>query len=142
MSETTHPAAAIFPLLEGTEFDSLVADIRENGLRESIWLERDGRILDGRNRLRACEVAGIEPRFRTYDGDNPQFQQNPNTIAEQTLVLRIPRDPQAAADHEATLIMAIGSFNPDRFQPGMGVELLANMSEVLSFILKPWIAET
>lgn len=39
-------------------------------------------------------------------------------------------------------IMAIGSFNPDRFQPGMGVELLANMSEVLSFILKPWIAET
>ena len=39
-------------------------------------------------------------------------------------------------------IMAIGSFNPDRFQPGMGVELLANMSEVLSFILKPWIEET
>jgi uncharacterized protein YigA (DUF484 family) len=39
-------------------------------------------------------------------------------------------------------IMAIGSFNPDRFEPGMGVELLANMAEVLSFILKPWIAET
>ncbi len=38
-------------------------------------------------------------------------------------------------------IMAIGSSNPDRFQPGMGVELLANMAEVLSFILKPWIAE-
>jgi len=39
-------------------------------------------------------------------------------------------------------IMAIGSFNPDRFEPGMGVELLTNMAEVLSFILKPWIAET
>ncbi len=38
-------------------------------------------------------------------------------------------------------IMAIGSFNPDRFEPGMGVELLANMAEVVSFILKPWIAE-
>lgn len=37
-------------------------------------------------------------------------------------------------------IMAIGSFNPDRFEPGMGVELLANMAEVVSFILKPWIA--
>lgn len=37
-------------------------------------------------------------------------------------------------------ILVIGSFNPDRFQPGMGVELLANMAEVLSFILKPWIA--
>ena len=38
-------------------------------------------------------------------------------------------------------VMAIGSQNPDRFQEGMGVELLANMGEVLSFILKPWIAE-
>ena len=38
-------------------------------------------------------------------------------------------------------VMAIGSRNPDRFQEGMGVELLANMGEALSFILKPWIAE-
>ncbi len=37
-------------------------------------------------------------------------------------------------------VMAIGSRDPDRFQEGMGVELLANMGEVLSFILKPWIA--
>jgi len=39
-------------------------------------------------------------------------------------------------------LLAIGSFDPDRFQPGMGVELLANMGEVLSFIFKPWIAES
>lgn len=38
-------------------------------------------------------------------------------------------------------ILAIGSTNQDRFQEGMGVELLANMGEILSFILKPWIAE-
>jgi len=38
-------------------------------------------------------------------------------------------------------ILSIGSFDPDRFQPGMGVELLANLGEILSFILKPWIAE-
>ncbi|MGH8120689.1 MAG: DUF484 family protein [Gammaproteobacteria bacterium] len=37
-------------------------------------------------------------------------------------------------------ILAIGSFNPERFQPGMGVELLANLGEVLSFILNPWVA--
>jgi uncharacterized protein len=38
-------------------------------------------------------------------------------------------------------ILSIASFDPERFQPGMGVELLANMGEVLSFIIKPWIAE-
>ena len=38
-------------------------------------------------------------------------------------------------------ILAIGSFNPERYQPGMGVELLANLGEVLSFILNPWIAK-
>ncbi len=38
-------------------------------------------------------------------------------------------------------IMAIGSCDHDRFQASMGVELLANMAEVLSFILKPWVDE-
>ena len=28
-------------------------------------------ILDGRNRYRARQIAGIEPRFRDYDGDDP-----------------------------------------------------------------------
>lgn len=37
------------------------------------WLEEEDvdSILDGRNRLRACESAGIKPRFRRYEGDDP-----------------------------------------------------------------------
>ena len=37
-------------------------------------------------------------------------------------------------------IMAIGSYDPERFHPGMGVELLSNLGEILSIILKPWVA--
>ena len=65
-----HPYADILPLLEGEAFDSLVADIRANGLMEPITIH-EGLILDGRNRHRACGAAGIEPKFLEFDGDDP-----------------------------------------------------------------------
>ena len=66
----THPAAEAFPLIEGKEFDEFCKDIKRHGLREPIWRDRDGRILDGRNRLRACLATHTDPHFRTYDGDD------------------------------------------------------------------------
>src|SRR5262249_9421426 len=57
-----HPLANLFPLMEGAEFDELVADIKTNGQHARIIL-KDGMILDGRNRYRACLTAGIEPSF-------------------------------------------------------------------------------
>ena len=36
-------------------------------------------------------------------------------------------------------ILAIASLDAEHFRPGMGVELLANLAELLSLILKPWI---
>lgn len=65
-----HPVADIFPLMMGKAFDDLVLDIRANGLREPIWIHRDGRILDGRNRYRACQTSDIEPAWRLWDGDD------------------------------------------------------------------------
>src|SRR5207302_3191577 len=72
-----HPLADIFPLLEGAEFDALVADIKANGLRFKIILH-EGMILDGRNRYRAMLAAGHTPiagHFSKYKpilpGDTP-----------------------------------------------------------------------
>lgn len=67
MSLKAHPAAEIFPLMTGAEFDALVQDIRENGLREPIVLH-EGEVLDGRNRLRACEQLGKKPKFVNWNG--------------------------------------------------------------------------
>jgi hypothetical protein len=63
-----HEVANIFPMMQGEEFDALKADIAANGLREPIWLHPDGRIIDGRNRYRACCELSIEPEYHTWNG--------------------------------------------------------------------------
>jgi hypothetical protein len=62
-----HPAANLFPLLSGEEFDALVADIRTEGLHNPIVLH-EGLVLDGRNRYLACLEAGVEPRLEQWSG--------------------------------------------------------------------------
>lgn len=59
-----HPLADLFPLManDSAEFLALVDDIKTYGQRDPISLY-EGKILDGRNRYRACLAAGIEPRF-------------------------------------------------------------------------------
>jgi hypothetical protein len=65
-----HELASLFPLMEGSAFDELVADIREHGQRAPATL-CDGKLLDGRNRVRACGIIGIEPKYRSLNGEDP-----------------------------------------------------------------------
>lgn len=65
-----HPAADLFPLMTDSELDSLKENIAAHGLLEPIWLY-EGKILDGRNRYRACIELGIEVTTRDYVGDSP-----------------------------------------------------------------------
>jgi hypothetical protein len=57
-------------MLAADELAELAEDIRARGLLHPIVLDAGGRILDGRNRLAACEAAGVEPVFVDYDGDD------------------------------------------------------------------------
>lgn len=63
----THPVANLFPLLQGEEFEELKRDIAQNGLIQPIWLHPDGRIVDGRNRWRACLETNTNIRIETWD---------------------------------------------------------------------------
>ncbi len=61
-----HPAAAMFPIMSGREFDELVEDVRVNGLREPVVVSGD-QLVDGRNRVRACVAAGVVPEVRELE---------------------------------------------------------------------------
>jgi len=65
-----HEYADYFPMMDDDEFAELVDDVRENGLLEPIVLF-EGKILDGRNRYRACIESDVEPCYTTYSGDSP-----------------------------------------------------------------------
>jgi ParB-like chromosome segregation protein Spo0J len=59
-----HPLADIFPMLDDDELADLAADIKENGLLHPIVRTVDGETLvDGRNRLKACYLAEVDPVF-------------------------------------------------------------------------------
>lgn len=63
-----HEAADAFPMMPPQRFSELKADIEKHGLRQPITL-CDDKVLDGRNRYRACRELGIEPHCKIFDGD-------------------------------------------------------------------------
>ncbi len=62
-----HEVANIFPMMGDEDYMALVADIQYNGLLEPIWTYQ-GKIIDGRNRYKACLEIDIEPQFREWGG--------------------------------------------------------------------------
>jgi len=63
-----HPLAALFPMLAPDDLQSLADDIKENGLRNPIVVDADGVLIDGRNRAKACDMAGVGPTFTVLQG--------------------------------------------------------------------------
>jgi len=64
-----HPVAKLFPMLSASDLNSMADSIRKQGLLNACVCQGDT-LLDGRNRLAACKLAGVEPRFIEYEGDD------------------------------------------------------------------------
>jgi len=58
-----HPFAAKFPMLKPDELQELADDIAAHGLIHPIVRDTEGQIVDGRNRLAACKLVGVEPTY-------------------------------------------------------------------------------
>jgi hypothetical protein len=81
-----HPAAGMFPMLGQAELRELAHDIKEHGLRHRVVVDTDGLLLDGRNRLDAMEMVGIE------------------TIRDGKLLAHIYEEAPAAVDPEVLVV--------------------------------------
>jgi ParB-like chromosome segregation protein Spo0J len=55
-------------MMEEFAIQELAADIKKNGQIEPI-LVIGKEIIDGRNRYLACQLAGVQPQFKQYEGD-------------------------------------------------------------------------
>ena len=63
-----HEVANIFPMMSDEEYKNLVNDIGGNGQRVPIYLWQN-KIIDGRNRYKACCELGIAPLVEQWNGD-------------------------------------------------------------------------
>lgn len=66
-----HPYAERFRMRSEAEIRMLAEDIKQNGQAAPCVMTKDGLGLDGRNRVAACRIAGVEPEWVVYEGDNP-----------------------------------------------------------------------
>lgn len=69
-----HPLAEAFPMLTGRDMADLSRRIGRQGLRNPIVLF-EGKVLDGRNRLAACEAASVRPRFTEFKGNEEEARE-------------------------------------------------------------------
>lgn len=94
-----HPYADKFPMLPQAEHEELRESIRANGLRNPIVLDTEARIIDGRNRNKACEELRVDPDVVVYEG---------NDIAEYVIDCNVTRrNMSAGARAMATALIYI-----------------------------------
>ena len=106
-----HPLAKLYREATDFELQSLVESIRTAGLHLPIAVNPNGQILDGRHRLRACQMAGVEPRFVVFtgsDADAAEFVHAQN-VARRHLTAsdRALAVARTAASHSDAELLAI-----------------------------------
>lgn len=63
---------------------------------------------DGVPDHKSCYFATSDARYQAYNGTNPAFSKNPNSIGTKSFTFKIPASPALNATHEATPLGPIG----------------------------------
>lgn len=114
-----HPLADLVPSMTLGEYAELRDDIARNGLLDPIVLY-EGKVLDGRHRLRACGDTATEPQFKDYEGDEPASfvlshnLHRRNLTESQKAMLAVEFLPALEAEGRAKKAQAGASAAPSR----------------------------
>lgn len=115
-----HEIAGLFPLMFEKEFKEFKEDIKKNGLQEPIVLY-EGKILDGRNRYKACKELNIEPNTKIFSGEDPtvyiisknMFRRHLNLYQKTKIVmLLLPKYAKRAKEHQIEAGRRYGKKHP------------------------------
>lgn len=64
----------LLPPLSHSEYEALKTSIKENGLYSPITVNKEGVILDGYHRYKACVELGVEARYEVREFENPLLE--------------------------------------------------------------------
>ena len=116
MKYSYHPACLLFPKLGDQELQELAADIKASGLRNPIVLYQ-GKILDDRNRLAACEIAGVGPRFVEWNGKGSPVEW---VISENLIRRHLTASQRAVIAHDLLPLLEKEAKERQRLSHGRG----------------------
>ena len=108
---TAHPKLDLaVPWMTDNEFVGLVWSMKRSGLLDPIVVDGDI-LIDGRCRLVACRVAGVEPRFKPfqYDGDPADKEEDIESYIFSVNFMRQDFNPSQRLVYDALIV----TRNPD-----------------------------
>lgn len=78
----------------------------------NVTISTDGNTItiksDGVPDHKSCYFASTDSRYQAYNGSNPAFSKNPNSIGTKSYTFKIPASPAVNSAHEATPLGPIG----------------------------------
>lgn len=141
-----HNLAAILPLMADAEIRELSEDILQHGLKTPIVLY-ENKILDGRNRYRACQLVNVEPKVRHFTaGDPVAFIVSANvhrrhlTESQRALVATKIASMKRGGDQTANLQSGAKTITEAAKELNVSPRLVATAKQVLSEAPKKDIA--
>jgi ParB-like nuclease domain len=137
-----HPIADLLPMMTDEELANLAADIKANGLIHPVVLDENGVLLDGRDRDRACQIAGIEPTTVLFEGDDPRAYIIANNISRRhltkgqqamALAMIYPMPEKGGRGKKKTMDETSTLFSPKRLQ--LARTVLAHSADLAQAVL-------